>query len=386
MTVKFMPFWFADVVKSEEKLSRLASEGLMLTGFKPYGLFTFEQGEAEQVRYRIVREKKCEGKVPKRFTENGWVKCADSKIYYIVKNADKETAVEPTYKSWVSLYRTLQTILFFIICFFGGMLIGATAALIENIAEGKETRILSLIIPAIATIIFILIYCILHNSNKKVLAKNPDSVKFDFTIPEENFTYTKEQEKAMLKSKEMIKKSPFFWIAAPDKAEAMVEKMAAEGWKFYRFDKLGQDFYFIKSEPCKLRFVVDFQSEISEEYIALTKEDGWKLEFASVTKKDGYCIWSRVYDEDEEIPEIYSDSDSAMNHAKNYLKKMIIPLAVDVILSVLLIIWCFTDDLGMTPFKIVFIFFMAVIAIEYGFFAVKSIGYYSRLRKKSEEI
>ena len=76
-----MPFWFADVVKSEEKLSRLASEGLVLTGFKPYGLFTFEEGETEQVRYRIVREKKCEGRVPKRLIENGWVKCEDSKKY-----------------------------------------------------------------------------------------------------------------------------------------------------------------------------------------------------------------------------------------------------------------------------------------------------------------
>ena len=383
MTVKFMPFWFADVVKSEEKLSRLASEGLMLTGFKPYGLFTFEQGEAEQVRYRIVREKKCEGKVPKRFTENAWVKCADSKHYYIIKNADKETEAEPSYKSWVTLYRTLQTVMFFIICFVVGMFIGAGAATLEDIAT-KEIRWQALIVPLVLSAIFILIWRKLHKSNKKVLAKNPDAVKFAFTIPEENFIYTKEQEKGMLKSKEMIKKSPFFWIAAPDKAEAMVEKMAAEGWKFYRFDKLGQDFYFIKSEPCKLRFIVDFQAEISEEYIALTKENGWKLEFASVTKKDGYCIWSREYADDEEIPELYSDNESALNHAKNYLKKMIIPLTVDVILAVLLIIWCFTDDLGMTPFKIGYVIFMAVIALEYGFFAIKSVGYYSRLRKKND--
>lgn len=383
MTVKFMPFWFADVVKSEEKLSRLASEGLMLTGFKPYGLFTFEQGEAEQVRHRIVREKKCEGRVSKRLTENGWVKCADSRNYYIIKNADKETEAEPSYKSWVTLYRTLQTIIFFCICFVVGMFIGAGAATLEDIAT-KEIHWHTLIVPFVLSVIFILFWRKIHKSNKKVLDKNPDAVKFDFTIPEENFIYTKEQEKVMLKSKEMIKKSPFFWVAAPDKAEAMVEKMAAEGWKFYRFDKLGQDFYFIKSEPCKLRFIVDFQAEISEDYIAITKENGWKLEFASVTKKDGYCIWSREYADGEEIPELYSDNESALNHAKNYLKKMIIPLAVDVILAVMLIIWCFTDDLGMTPFKIGFVIFMAVIALEYGFFAIKSLGYYSRLRKKND--
>lgn len=382
MTVKFMPFWFADVVKSEEKLSRLASEGLMLTGFKPYGLFTFEEGEVEQVRYRIVREKKCEGRVPKRFTENGWVKCADSKHYYIIKNADKETEAEPTYKSWVSFYRVVQIVFYLLICFFAGALIGASAATIENVAEGKAIKLPFLITAAVAAIISILLLIVFHRANKKVLAKNPASVKFNFTIPEENFIYTKEQEKAMLKSKEMIKKSPFAWIGAPDKAEAMVEKMAAEGWKFYRFDKLGQDFYFIKSEPCKLRFIVDWQEEISDDYIAVTKESGWKLEFASVTKSAGYCIWSKEYADDEEVPELYSDNESALGFEKKYLLKTIIP----VIVSVALFIFYFVSFIGdeQTPFTIGFCIFCAVFIIQYGFFAIKSLGYYLRLRKKND--
>ncbi len=385
MITKFMPFWQVDIVKTEEKLSKLAADGKILTGFKKSGKFTFEKGEPAELNFRIVKEKKCYGELPKRLSEKGWKKADGSKNYYIAYTDKSSEESGPSYKSWVTAYRMFQSLLFICISFTVGMFIGAGAANLEDLAKGNvkwHFTIFSLVI----SILFIALLCRIHKSNKKILAKNPDAVKFAFTIPEENFIYTKEQEKAMLKSKEMIKKSPFFWIAAPDKAEAMVEKMAAKGWKFYRFDKLGQDFYFIKSEPCKLRFVVDFQNEISEEYIDLTKEDGWKLEFASVTKKDGYCIWSRVYGDDEEVPEIYSDTDSALNHAKNYLKKMIIPMVIFSILSVMLIIWCFTDDIGMTPFKIGYVIFMAVIAVEYGFFAIKSLGYYSRLRKKSDEI
>lgn len=382
MITRFMPFWQVDIVKTEEKLSKLAADGKILTGFKKSGKFTFEKGEPAELKFRIVKEKKCNGEMPKRLAEKGWKNAGGNKNYYIAytdKNSDENG---PSYKSWVTAYRMFQSLLIMCIGFMVGMFIGSGAANLEDLAKGNVNwhyTIFSLVI----SLLFIALFYKIHKSNKKILALNPETVKFDFTIPEENFIYTKEQEKEMLKSKQMIKKSPFGWIGAPDKAEAMVEKMAAEGWKFYRFDKLGTDFYFIKSEPCKLRFVVDFQNEISEDYIALTKEDGWKLEFASITKKDGYCIWSKVYDDDEDAPEIYSDSDSALEHAKNYLKKMIIPLAVYAILSVLLIIWCFTDDLGMTPFKIGFVIFMAIIAVEYGFFAIKSLGYYSRLKKKN---
>ncbi len=380
MIVKFMPFWSFDVIKAEEKLSRLATEGLVLTGFKPYGLFTFEQGEAEQVRYRIVREKKSEGRVPKRFIENGWTKCADSRNCYIIKNADKETDAEPSYKSWVSIYRMLQGFVFFLLCFFVGTLIGCSAAFFENIADGKKTEATPIIVSVIGTLLFLLLLLRIHHSNKKILSKNTDSVKFDFTIPEENFVYTPAEEKAMLKSKQMIKKSPVFWIAAPDKAEAMVEKMASEGWKFYRFDKLGQNFYFIKSEPCRLRFIVDWQEEITDDYISVTRESGWKLEFASVTKTAGYCIWSKEYTDEEEIPELYSDNASALGFARNYLLKMILPIVISVILYIFII----TDMLQneFTPFTIGFCIFCAVFILEYGFFAVKSLGYYLRLKKK----
>ena len=382
MITKHMPFWKLDITKTEEKLSKLAADGKILTGFKPNGKFIFEKSEPKELRFRIAKEKKCGGEMPKRLAEKGWVKAAGSKNYYIAYTDKSSAERGPAYQNWVTYYRITQSILIMCIGYVVGMFIGSGAANLENLAEGKNTNLGFEIISFILSAIFILLWIRIHKSNKKILAQNPENVKFDFTIPEENFIYTKKEEKAMMKSKQMIKKSPIFWIASPDKAEAMVEKMASEGWKFYRFDKFGSDFYFIKSEPCNLRFVVDFQNEISDEYISLTKSDGWKLEFASVTKKDGYCIWSREYGEDEERPELYSDNDSALAHAKNYLKRMIIPVAIYAVLAVILIVFCFTDDLGMTPFKIGYIIFLVIVAVEYGFFAVKSLGYYLRLKKK----
>lgn len=385
MIAKYMPFWMLDIIKTEERLSKLAAEGKILTGFKKSGKFIFENDEPAKLKFRIVKEKKCGGEMPQRLSEKGWSKAAGCKNYYIAYTNKSSEEIGPSYKSWITHYRTLQSILILCIGFVLGMTIGAGAANLENLAEGKA-RWITAIIPLIFSALFIGLFCRAHKSNKKLLTINPESVKFNFTIPEENFIYTKEQEKAMLKSKQMIKKSPFFWIGAPDKAEAMVEKMAAEGWKFYRLSKMGDTFYFIKSEPCKLRFVVDFQEEVSEDYITLTKEEGWKLEFASISKKDSYCIWSKVYGDDEDAPEIYSDNDSALTHAKKYLTKMIIPMAICAVFSIFLIFLCFTDGLGITPFKIGYIFFMTIITVEYSVFAVKSIGYYLRQKKKSNEI
>lgn len=385
MIVRYMPFWFIDVIKTEEKLSKYSEEGIKLKKFSPSGKFGFEESSSDGLRYRIVRSKKCGGEVPARLLEKGWEKVGGSRNYYVAATDKKISENAPSYKTWITFYRLFQSILFFIICFALGIFCGAGAAALENIGDiGYRWAI---IIPAFAlSLLMIILFIRVHKSNRKILSQSKDSVKFDFTIPDENFIYTPEQEKAMLKSKKMIKKSPSMWIAAPDKTEKWVEKMAAEGWKLYRLDKLGSSFYFVKSEPCRLKFVVDYQDEISDEYIELTRSEGWKLEFASVTRMSGYCIWSREYEENEDIPEIYTDNESALAHAKNYLVKMIIPVIFCVLIYAVILAAIISDGLKFSPFEIIFGVFALVIVLEYGYFSVKSIGYYFRLKNKTNNI
>lgn len=381
MTVKFMPSWSWDINKTENKLTQLASEGFLLTGFKKSGKFIFEKGKKEDLKFRIVKEKNYNGKVPKRFTENGWEKCAECKNHYIIKNPDKKTSVAPSYKQWVSYYRKVQATLFLI---FSGTL-GGILGLVTFFEDTPQSNTILIIILSIIMLFTLIALFIAHNSNKKILSNNTNSVDFDFTIPKENFIYSKEEEKMMLKSKQMIKKSPLFWISAPDKAEKMVEKMAQEGWKFYRFDKLGTEFYFIKSKPCKLRFVVDFQNEISDEYISITKEMGWKLHFASASKVEGYCIWSKEYTDNDNVPELYSDDNTMSDFIKRRFCKMTILSVVAVIIYTSLIILLLTVG-EMTPLKIALCIVSFIVIIEYGIFSVKSIISYLKMKKRTKDL
>ena len=386
MTVKFMPLWCLDLKKTEEKLSAYAAKGSFPVDFKAYGRFIFEERTPENVKFRIVKSKNCSGNVPRGISEKGWVKDAGSKNYYIVHTDKDSSEPVPSYKGHINFYRVIQFICFFIMCFFGGTILGMTLGIMDD-PEARQNigKLLAEYITSAGILLLALLFLLrIRHSNKKLLAESENSVHLSFTIPEENFIYTKEQEKEMLRSGTMMKKTPYTWIAAPDKAEEMVEKLALEGWKFYRLDKIGSTFYFIKSEPCRLKFCVDYQKEISDEYISLTKDEGWKLEFMSVTRVEGYCIWSKEYSEDEEPPQLYSDSESAMNHAKKYLFSMILPMIAIVLLYIFIVadvLIISKDDFGIGACTLAVL--GIIVIFEYSVFAVRSLGYILRLKKKN---
>lgn len=382
MTVKFMPFWCLDLKKTEEKLSDYAGKGLFPVDFKAYGRFILEERKPESVRFRIVRSKGCGGNVPRGISEKGWVKDAGGKNYYIVHSDKNSAEAIPSYKGHITFYRAIQATCFLIICFFLGVCIGTLMSILDAGITTDE-RLMGFVPLIIIIVLFTALFLRIRHSNKKLLAESENSIKLSFTIPEENFIYTKEQEKAMLKSGEMMKKSPYLWIAAPDKAEEMVEKLALEGWRFYRFDKMGQTFYFIKSQPCRLKFCVDYQKEISDEYINLTKEEGWKLEFLSVTRMEGYCIWSKEYSGEDEVPQLYSDNESAMAHAKKYFFSMVLPMIAIVLLYIYIVLDILVISKDFGTGGIILSVFGIIIIVEYGIFACRSLGYILRLKKKN---
>lgn len=383
MTVKNMPFWFFDLKKTEEKLSEYAEEGLFPVAFKASGKFTLEERTSEKARFRIVRSKGCRGKAPRGIIEKGWINDTGSKNYYIV-HKDKVESM-PSYKGQISAYRALQTAGFFVICFMIGSIFGTSMAVLEDVEKGEAEPFIILlsIIPELIGILVAWLFTLkIYNANKKLLAESEDSIKINFTIPEENFVYTKEQEKQMLKSGQMKKKTPLAWITAPDKTEEWVEKMATQGWKFYRLSKWANTFYFIKSEPCKLKFFIDYQKDIDDDYIINAKDGGWKLEFLSVTRHEGYCIWSKEYADDE--PMFYSDSDSALQHAKKYFLSMILPMILVFILYIFIVVdILFISEFTATAAQIMMLVFGAFVIAESGLFSVRSLGYLLRLKKKN---
>lgn len=383
MVKKCIPFWFFDVIKTECTLEKLSGEGLYVTGFSPVsGVFTLKEGEKRAVRYRICRGEA----MPKGLTASGWRQAAAKGKYYIAVNDDPDISAVPDYRSWKTANRAILFILFLIFCFTFGYCLGAMAGsegevLTELAAHGDFIAHLAVSLVTLAIFIYFL------TVNRKFVKYEKDlgltGVGAIKTIPKENFIYTPEEEKRMAKSGEMIKKVPIGWFYAPDKAEEMVEKMAREGFKFYRFNPLGTVFYFIKSEPCRLRFVVDYQNEASDEYFAAALDDGWKLEFTSAVRMGSFIIWSKEYGEGEDIPEFYSDKADTVSRARRTALVMGFPM---VVFAALFVVFAVTIPgmNGGTPDEVGIMLCIAylIIAAEYSVFGIKSIGYYRRIRKK----
>lgn len=385
MINKFFPLWYADIISTEKKLSRLAENGLHLTGFSPAtGVFVFEEGDKSSVRYRICYAKGCGGKPPKGISESGWEPVCGNKNYYVVKNTDPNAEKVPSYSSWKTVNRAALLAAFLVICFFTGFAGGAAAAAAdagENIFS-DPVILFGTVVSAAALAVLIIAF-----KGNRSLAKTDTDLKLADTviktIPAENFRYSEEEEKRMLRDGRMIKKLRLAWIYAPDKAEQWVEEMAAKGWRFYRFNTTGIEFYFVKSEPVKLKFIADYQNEATEEYFQSCRDDGWHLEYTSVTRIMSFVIWSREY-EGEEPPEIYTDAAGAISHARRLALSIGLPMtlvaAVAAAVIAVNLFFCAPEERDI-PMAVIYF----ILGFEYGLFGSKSIGYYIRTVKKYGE-
>lgn len=371
MTKMLIPFWFIDAAAAEKKLERLAAEGFELTDFFPIsGVFSFERTNmcSTDTHYRIVRAPKCCSKAPKGVTDSGWELACGSKNYYIVRCSGKPIK-QLSYDSWKTLNSFITMLLFFIFCFFSGTILGEIMA--TNMFNVLSFR---------AAALFIVFIAMMHSFciGRKYRKLDPISEKLRFTVPEENFIYTRKQEKQMLRSGSMMKKAPLGWFYEPDTAEKMVEDMAAKGWSFYRFNKLGTEFYFVRSEPSRIKFVVDYQNIADDGYFVMMRESGFKLEFTSIARIGSFAVWSARPDENGLLPEFYSDSESNYKRAKRQALTFSLSYIAIVIIYAEIAVSILNDGkekvLYMTALFI-------VIILEYGWFALKSIRYFLRIRK-----
>lgn len=377
---KFIPFWFWDVTVTEKKLSQLHSKGYHLKAFSPIlGMFTFDEGDKCDVLYRICSLKNCDGKAPKGVEANGWVSACGSKNLYIAYNHDTETKNIPSYKFWQTFNRVAILITIFVFCFLLGFLLGFGSSSVEH---GRFVlNQLKFIGTAVIEIALLILLICGWKANKNLSKTSTDLGLNGFikTIPQENFIYTKEEEKQMLKSGQMIRKVPLGWFYAPDTAEKMVEEMALKGWKFYRFDEMGMTFHFIKSQPCKLKFVVDYQSEASDDYYLQGKDDGWKLEFTSMTRTMCFVVWSKEYSKDDECPEFYTDNATMLKRAQRMAFTFGIPMMLFAIFALVFsVIMIISELIWLVPIYL-------MIAGEFGLFGSRAFGFYLRMRKKHKK-
>lgn len=384
---KFFPLWYVDIIKTEQKLSRLSEKGLHMTGLSYFmGIFSFEKGKDRRERYRICPAKGCEGEPPKGLAAGGWEKVCGGKNYYVVKNPDPDAENVPSYSKWKTRNRISLYAAFMFFCFVLGLVSSFIMNALEALGAGELSLTSSDIIAFFLILAVGLIPMIrLFISNRRLAKTDTDlelKGKVMKTIPKENFLYTPKEEKQMLKDGRMMKKFPLGWFYAPDRAEEMVEKLAAEGWRFYRFNQLGTVFYFVKSEPCKLKFVVDYQNEAKDEYFLDGKDGGWKLEFTSVSRLQCFVVWSKEYTGDE-APEFYSDGETKLRHAKRMAYTFGIMLTFCAFIMILSSFMMVEDQLWESmPMLIYFMLLYLLILVEFGVFAARSICYYIRTKHK----
>ncbi|MBR4225106.1 MAG: DUF2812 domain-containing protein [Oscillospiraceae bacterium] len=380
---KCCPMWIADPVGSEKQLDVLAEKGWRLTSMNFFGVCTFEESSPRHVHHRIVLEK---GGVTKGASEKGWECLYQGKVFYV---AATEKDLEPiSYAAHKKIHSIIKMIFFLLLMAFFGYFLGMWMASIDyakSLAELfsiGEAVVLTAMLAVIATWVHFAV------GGKKMPKSDIELGGYMKTIPKENFAYDKKTERRMIKEGRMKAVLKLGWFYAPDKAEEWVEKMALDGWVFYRFDPMGSTFYFLKEDgPAKLRFAVDYQNHSSDEYYEMTKEEGWKLEFTSVTRTMGFSIWSKRWDDEDTRPEFYSDIESEYARAKRFAITFgisigaMIPVVISIVALYLTEIG--TDDT--LPAMLTFLVVYALLMVEYLVFFARIMGYYLRVRKRMKK-
>jgi hypothetical protein len=108
-----------------------------------------------------------------------------------------------------------------------------------------------------------------------------------------------------------------WWGWNPEKVENWIEEMENEGWNLIKVDFNYMWFKFEKGESRKVRYCVDYQNNVEDNYFELFKEYGWELVDNITTP---WYIWRKSYK--NERPNIYTDTKSLIERNNRLLKTM----------------------------------------------------------------
>jgi hypothetical protein len=111
-----------------------------------------------------------------------------------------------------------------------------------------------------------------------------------------------------------------------EELENWLEEMEQNEWSLFKFD-FNLRFKFKKGESRKIRYCIDFQSKVNDNYYEIFKEDSWEL----VDNKSGiWFIWRKPYE--DERPNIYTDTKSLIERNNRQIRNVIIGVFISLIL------------------------------------------------------
>lgn len=396
----FKPFWSYDVVKTEKWLSKMHSQGLALKSVNLKArLFKFERGEPGKMFYRIVHGKPSSSKLQDYSANKEFEQVCSSGKFHIIRTQNPSPEFIPSYNGFLDRNKKLKYIVGIILLFIVALRLPHTIVLIfvafgfargsleispadptlleqlgpiQTALQKAEIYLLPLIVILVAWLIYT--YFKLRITNKQLEGLCGDSLDLSFTLPRDT-VLTRAQIKALKLENKLIKKTRIAWIYAPDKTELWLTKMEEEGNNLVSMSRLGNSFYFIRGEPRKMKFHVDYQNKTDPSYFNLNKESGWKLFFTSLTRFQTFVVWGQEYTGSP--PTFYSDKESKLKQARRLALTFSLSFFPICILYIVLLFSFFKTDF-LNWFLI--ITFMILI-FELGFFAFRTIFYYFRVKK-----
>lgn len=118
----------------------------------------------------------------------------------------------------------------------------------------------------------------------------------------------------------------WWWGWNPARIENYLEQMARQGWQTTSAYFAMMRFAFIRDEPKRVRYVMDynFQNKIEDEYMAIAEDTGWEL----VGISSGWILWRKEYK--GKRPEFFTDSQSIIDRNRRQLTLLSIIAAAQI--------------------------------------------------------
>lgn len=319
----YRPLWSYDVRKTEEWLAGMAEQGWIFEKLNRWSrCFHFQERKPETRVYRIAYEKMSSPVLPKTLQAEGWEIAATAGKWEFTANSQPESAIRtsPVRDGIVRHNRFITYLFFAMIIYFTVILLNFSAAMFtgwvveggRNVVESPMWIVTYLFMAFVLASVIFGIYSIVKitRTNKQLQGtENVDAVSVHQQLDGKT-------ESELKRAGRLIRKVKFAWIYSPDKMERWLESMELKGFNLYRVNKIGNVFYFIKGEPRRIAYRLDYQRGPTESYYAIHREAGWKEKFVSYSNMENWTIWSQTYEEGEERPQLYSDRTSRLKHAK----------------------------------------------------------------------
>lgn len=385
----YRPFWSYDVKQTEDWLAEMAAQGLIFTKLNRWTrCFYFQEQEPATRVYRIAYDKMKTSVLPKTLQAEGWQKAGTAGKWEFIFNEQPENAIKTTpVRDGIIKHNRMITYIYYGISFYvAGMLMANISMLASSYRQDggidiveSPLWILTFIFFAILLGTMVLgIYSIakITGTNKEL-----DGTTDGFWPVDE---IDQQSEKELKKAGRWVTKVKFSWMYSPDKMEQWLESMEQRGLNLYRVNKIGTIFHFVKGEPRRIAYSIDYQRGPTESYFAIHREAGWHEEFTSFSNMEKWTIWSKTYGETEERPQLYSDQSSRLKHAKRIAltyTAMFSPLVAFYIYFIINIM--ISADTIQDRFLWNSSGMMLLAVLIFGTFIFRIWAYYGRLRKQA---